>query len=414
VFDQDVAMTLVVGSRGILSLALAGLATAQGEIKPFPKIDPYTKDAPDAKTKAGYASFGPFRFGDAPTTAQVEETLGGLPMIWVETEHFKLGSGLPEYTIPDDKREKERLKGELERLATRLPDVKTKLKKLDPWLRLHLYAQRLEDLYAKFLVEFGLQESEFPTAPPDPKKKSRAPYMGEGRYLGMSSKFTVLLFDKKSAHARYSSVHLGQQLQGPTRFYFSTIDSWLFVTANEFLEGLYANDSALACDVTSGVSQNLALGFRGYKVGLPFAISEGIAHWFSRQFDPRYHIFSGFDQSKLNIKEEWDWAPLVRVRVDHDVFPTLDQMLAWDNAETLEWADHLMLWSRIDFLLAREDDLAGKLLYALKEPPATRTDGTPAALAAGARSAFERVTGGDLAKLDAEWSEWVLKTYPKK
>ena len=400
--------------RSLAALALGGLAAAQGEIKPFPAIDPYTKDAPDAKAKAGYASFGPFRFGDAPTTTQIEETLGGIPMIWVETEHFKLGSGLPEYTISDDKRERERLKEELERLAARLPDVKTKTKKIDPWLRLHLYAQRLEDLYATFIGEFGLEEGQFPTAPPDPKKKSSAPYMGEGRYLGMSSKYTVLLLDKKSAHARYSSVHLGQRIEGPARWYFPTVDSWLFVTANEFLEGLWSNDSALCCDVISGVSQNLALGYRGYRVGLPFAITEGIAHWFSRQFDPRYHIFSGFDQSKINIKEEWDWEPLVRVRVDHQVFPTLEQMLAWGNAEALEWADHLMLWSRMDYLLAREDGLAGRLLYALKERPSTSTGGTPAELAEGARSAFERVTGSDLAKLDAEWSEWVQKTYPKK
>src|SRR5262245_53415678 len=217
------------GGRVILSLTLAGLAAAQnpqnplGEIKPFPKIDPYTKDAPDAKTKAGYASFGPFRFGDAHTTTQIEETLGGIPLIWVETEHFKLGSGLPEYAIADDAQEKEHIRAELERLAARLPDVKPKLKKLDPWLRLHLYAQRLEDLYRGFLAEFDLEESQFPNAPPDPKRRT-GPYMGEGRYLGMSSKYTVLLFDKKSALSRYSSVHLGQEFVGPTRFYFSTID----------------------------------------------------------------------------------------------------------------------------------------------------------------------------------------------
>ena len=407
-FDQHVVMPF------LAALALSALAAAQGEIKPFPKIDPYTKDAPDAKTKAGYASFGPFRFGDDQTTTQIEETLGGIPMIWVETDHFKLGSGLPEYTVPDDQREKERFKQELERLAERLPDVKTKPKKIDPWLRLHLYAQRLEELYAKFLAEFDLEESQFPTAPPDPKKKSTLPYMGQGRYLGMSSKYTVLLFDKKSAHARYSSVHLRQELKGPTRWHFSTVDSWLFITANEFLEGLYANDSALACDVLSGVSQNLAHGFRGYRVGLPFAIREGIAHWFSRQFDPRYHIFSGFDQTRINIKEEWNWAPLVRARVDHDVFPTLEKMLAWSDAEALEWADHLMLWSRMDYLLTREDGLAGRLLHAFKEPPATRITSTPDELAGRARAAFEKVTGSELAELDSQWSDWVLKTYPKK
>lgn len=396
-------------------LVLGGWLAAQGEIKPFPKIDPYTKNAPDAITKAGYASFGPFRFGDDHTTTQIEETLGGNPMIWVETEHFKLGSGLPEYTIPDDPREKGRTKEELERLAKRLPDLKPgKLKKIDPWLRLHLYAQRLEELYAKFLVEFGLQDVQFPTAPPDPKKKTAGAYMGEGRYLGMSAKFTVLLFDKKSSLARYSSVHLGKELGVPTRWHFSTVDSWLFLTANEFLEGLYANDSALACDVISGVSQNLAWGYRGFRASLPLAISESIAHWFSRQFDPRYHIFSGTDQANVRIKEEWNWAPKVRGRVEAKVFKTLDEMLAWTDPEALEWADHLQLWSLMDYLVAREDGIAGRVLHALKEPPPPRSGVTPADVTARARASIKKITGAELADLDAKWSEWVLKTYPKK
>jgi hypothetical protein len=397
----------------VASLLLGGWLGAQGEIKPFPAIDPYTKNAPDAITKAGYLSFGPFRFGDNHTTTQIEETLGGIPLIWVETEHFKLGSGLPEYTLGDDAREKERFKAELERLAKKLPDVKVKTRKIDPWLRLHLYALRLEELYAEFLAEFGLEEGQFPAAPPDPKKPPRV-YMGEGRYLGMASKYAVLLFDKKSAVSRYSSVYLGREVTAPNRWYFPTIDGWLFLTASEFLEGLYANDSALTCDVVSATSQNLANGFRGYRAAVPLAIAEGIAHWFSRQIDPRYHIFSGLDQTKIRIKEEWNWAPLVRARVEHKVFPTLDAMLGWTDPEALDWADHLMVWSRMDYFFAREDGIAGSLLFALKEPPASRTQPTPQELADRVKKAFEKTTGSDLAKLDAQWSEWVLKTYPKK
>ena len=48
-----------------------------------------------------------------------------------------------------------------------------------------------------FLAEFGLQESDFPKTPQDLKKPG--PYMGEGVYLGMPSKFTVLLLQKKSS-----------------------------------------------------------------------------------------------------------------------------------------------------------------------------------------------------------------------
>lgn len=393
---------------------LGGVLSTQGEIKPFPKVDPYTKSASEAIEKAGYLSLGPFRFGVDHTTDQVETTLGGIPLIWVETAHFKLGSGLPEYALGEDAKEKARVREELERLSERLPSVKVKTKKLDPWLRLHLYAQRLEELYAKFLTEFGLDEKEFPTVPPDPKKRNTAAYMGEGRYLGMSSKFSVLIFDKKSSLGRYSSVYLGQSIQAPTRWYLPTIDSWLFLSAAEFLEGGYDNDSALTCDVISGVSQNLAMGFRGGQVWLPFAVSEGIAHWFSRAIDPRYHIFTGLDQTLVRIKEEWNWAPSVRARVEHRVFPKMTDMLAWTDAEALEWADHLMLWSRTDYLLDREDGAAGRLLRLLKAPSTRSEPLTPEQIVERARQAFQEATGGDLDAFDADWGAWVLKTYPKK
>jgi hypothetical protein len=398
----------------VIWLALAGVASAQGdgEIKSFPKVDPYTNGDPGALQKAGYASYGPFRFGDDHTTDQIVTTMGGIPLLWVETEHFKLGSGLPEYTLKDDPKEKERIKGELERLQTRLPEVKVKTKKLDPWLRLHLFAQRLEELYASFMSAFGLQESEFPTAPPDPKKKSAGPYMGEGRYLGASSKFTVLLFDKRSHVGRYSLSYLGKSLGAPTRWHFEAVDSWLFLTAAEFLEGDYINDSAFTCDVASSVSHNLGSAFRGYHVTLPFAISEGLAHWFSRKIDPRFHFFSGLDLTKVRIRDEWNWAPSVRARVEHKVFPSTSDMLGWNDPEALEWAQHQILWSRMDYLIAREDGAAGKILRMLKEPPKRLLSAEE--IAERARDAILTSTGGDLDKFDADWSDWVLRTYPKK
>jgi len=388
-------------------------ALAQGEIKPFPPVDPYTKNAPEAIEAAGYLSFGPFRFGDDHTTDQIVTTLGGIPLLFVETAHFRLGCGLPEYTV-SDAIEKNRLKDELERLAARLPSVKTKLKKLDPWLRMHLYAQRLEELYTDFQEDFGLHDEDFPAVPPDPKKRPTGPYMGEGRYLGMTSKFNVLVFAKKSAVGRYSSVYLGQALQTPTRWYLPGTDAFLFITCAEFLEGDYANDSALACDVISGVAQNLAMGFRSYRVGLAFSVSEGIGHVYSRRFDERYHIFSGLDPTQLRIKAESNWAPSVRARVEHAVYPELDTMLGWTDAEALDWAEHLMLWSRLDHVLAREDGLAGRLLRLLKEPTGKTTPPTTEELVARAKKAFQEASGKDLAALDQDWAQWVLATYPKK
>jgi len=379
----------------------------------FPAVDPYTKNDEDARTKAGYQSFGPFRFGDDHTTDQIVTTLKGVPLLFVETEHFKLGSGLKEIPVASDAREKQHLKAELERLDELLPSIKTRIKTLDPWLRLHLYARRLEDLYASFLKDFQLQEADFPIVPPDPASDEAS--MGEGRFLGMPAKFTVLLFARKNDLARYASVFLGQTIETRARWHMPVTGSLLYLTAEDLLEGDYANDSALACEVLGGVAQNLALGFRGPNVGLPFAITEGLAHCYARRFDERYPFFSGAEPSRKRTPDDSAWGPSVRERVEHNVFPKLDDLLGWTAADDLGWAEHQMLWARMDWVLQREDGLAGRLLRRLKEPLSERDaelDGEKLTLRA--KQSYLEASGQDLPALDTAWSNWVLETYPRK
>jgi hypothetical protein len=403
-------------ARWLILPALLGLASSarpQGEIEPFPSVDPYTKNDPGALEKAGYVSFGPFRFGDDHTTEQIESVLGGMPIIWVETAHFKLGSGLPECDVGVEKRDKERVKAELEQLRQLLPDVKTKPKKLDPWLRLHLFALRLEELYADFQQRFGVKDADFPTAPPDPAKPAPGPYMGQGRYLGMPSKFAVLIFDKKTSLGRYSSVYLGMTLESSYRWLFPETGSLLYLTATDLHDADYQSDAAIGCDVISGVTKNLANGFRYYAHVVPFYWSEGLAHWFSRRFDPRYHFFTGTDPSRIRTRDEWNWEPSVRARVKNEVFPPTAQMLAWEDPNALEWADHVILWSRVDYLMAREDGAGSKLMRYLKDP---LPPGRPTEDAVHERSlqAFQEATGQDPAAFDAAWCDWVEENYPAK
>jgi len=401
-----------------LSLTLAMLAPGPlrrvQERETFARVDPYTKNDPEKVEKAGYASLGPFRFGDDHTTEEVQKALEGVPLVWVETQHFKLGSGLPEYELPGDKIEKKRIQEELERLGKRLPDVKARTRSLDPWLRMHLFAQRLEETYAEFLARFGLKESDFPTVPQDPSKSGDQSYMGQGRYLGMASKYTVLLFDRKQDLARYATVFLGGKSgDGPLQGQFAAVGSLYLATAAELMEGEYHNDSALCVSVIRGIAQNFSRGFRGTDVELPFAWTEGVGHWFSRRFDPRFHFFSGPDPARNRITDQWNWAVGVRERVERKVFPTTEAMLGWTATDELEWADHLVLWSRIDYLMTLDDGSAQKVLRQLKEPLAPGESLDAERLGNRARDAFRSGTGVELDELDARWAEWVLKTYPK-
>src|SRR5207247_2009909 len=144
------------------------------------------------------------------------------------------------------------------------------------------------------------------------------------------------VFDKKSSVGRYSSVYLGKTIEVPFRWRFEQLDSWAYLTAAEFLEGGYANDSALTCEVITGVAQNLARGFRGYRVGLPLAVTESIGIWFAHAIDPRYHFFTCSDPSKLQLKDEPNWEPSVRARAEHKVFPATSETLEWVDPDTIE------------------------------------------------------------------------------
>src|SRR5687768_15467506 len=171
--------TLAVGSLPRLVLrVLLGLAPllspvrAQEDSKPepFEAVDPYSRGEPALLDRAGYVSLGPFPWCQGMTTDDLARELGGIPILWVETEHFRIGSTLSAYKVPSDRVERKRLEEELAAIRATFPDSKPSMAKLDPWLRLHLYARRIEAVYDEFQRAFSLRDADFgtplPGAPP--------------------------------------------------------------------------------------------------------------------------------------------------------------------------------------------------------------------------------------------------------
>ena len=419
VFAPVRATTIVLG----LVLGLCAGVRAQDDEPPAWKLDPYTRNDPDAWAAAGYAPATRFGFGDDHGTRDVEELLGGVHLIWVETAHFRLGSTLPEVKLENS--ERKTVRAELERLAERLPKVKPSTRSLDPWLRLHLYAMRLEDTYAAFQERLGVTDADFPAAgwsPPVAVEGEPAPelgeWRGEGPYLGLREKFPVLLLEKKSSLGRYCN-RWGTPVAAPApqRFSFQRRGCLGFATAWEFFEGKWKLDAALHAHVVWNLIQNLATGYKGYRHVLPAWFADGLASWYQRQVDPRYPTFSGLAAGNQLAAEEWDWPPKVRARVKHDYYPSLDAMLGWRLGDTREFADTMMCWSKVDWLMAHDDDHAmGRFVEALKAPIVAPPDRAPNEdeVEARARQALQDVWGLEPAAFDSAWSQWVLDRYPKK
>ena len=386
-------------------LATATTHHAQDGRDPVPEVDPYTKNDPKVLKAAGYVSFGPFRFGDDHTTFHVEQALGGVPLIWVETAHFRIGSSLDTIDLPSERDERKALEAELARLRKKLPKLKRKVRELDSWLRLHLYAQRLEDFYASFCARFDITEETFP-------EESKG---GVGPHLGMPEKFAVLMCEKKSSFGRYTNTYLNQASPAPYRYYHEKTQIVFFGTSMEFLGGGYDNDAALHCSLISGLSKNFVNSAFGYDTGTPFFWREGVAHWFTREVNTDYPFFTANSNKLARVRLDEDWPPKIRARVGHGVFaPSLD-MIQWDDPDALEVADHMILWSRIDYVMAQGSGVMGKLLRGFKE---TARDPRSVVREAGASDPFVKAFGKALGttpeEFDGVWAKWVKKTYPKR
>ena len=371
-----------------------------------PEVDPYTEGDRARMDAAGIVSFGPFLWAEDQTTVTIEELLGGIPILWAETAHFRLGSTLAEYEPGSDRAEKDLRKAELARLREKLPAVPKRVRKLDPWLRLHLYAQRLEELYADFQEHMGVTDADFAGL-------TLGGEMGDGPYLGQPEKFTVLLFERASSWGRYAQRYLRVSGDMPRRHNFTRRGTLFYGTSRELYYGTYDHDLALYCAVTFGVAQNLLDGLCAFGHETPLWLSVGTGHWYSRRVDERWSSAPGDPGSVRLDPDECRWEPKVRALVEKDYFVDADELFGWRASSEMNAMDNRFAWSRVDFLMRREGG-AGPYYMAFAKPFPLRRRPVP----------FERVRERQeqalsaidltLDGFDQAWVKWVKRRYKRR
>ena len=398
---------------GALLAAQPSLGATPLQEEPPPEVDPYTRGDPAAMRKAGYASFGPFLWGEGHTTDEVEEVVGGAPILWVETDHFRIGCGLETYELTADPDERGKLRAELKLLKKRLPRVKTSPKELDPWLRLHLLAFRLETLWSEFLDALELEPDDWLAT--GQVAADDGVQVGGGEFLGASSKFRVLVLQKESGLERYARTYLGRGGLAAYYHYFPRLDTFFLGTSSELLKGPYATDTGLHCTMTFWQTKVFLGAFRAFTHYPPLWWSEGVSRWFMRRVDPTYMLFCSGDLPPPG-EEDADWEPKVRARVRHEHYPPTSEMVRWADTESLAFADHLFPWSRVDYLLQRGDGTARALLMAFKEPIPLDPERRPTdeELRERHAAAFESIVGMSCERFDEVWSKWVEREYRSK
>jgi hypothetical protein len=405
---------------GLAFAAAIGAGVAQTNVPTRPTVppDPYTRGDAAALAKVGYAAIGPFPFGHRHGTREIDELLGSEPLVWIETAHFRLGSALPALpmrAIGDGGGEwVDRTRAELKVLAKVLPRLRPDTKDLDPWLRAHLYASRLEQLYAEVQSVLGVTDADFTPAADDPNQP--ASFRGLGPYLGMREKFTVLLLQRGSSHARYTAAHHHQEFTDPIRLHDATFGSMYWGASLETAEGLFTNDFALHTHLVFNVSHNLYSCYRSYSHDLPAWLATGLGHWHARRICPR---FPTYDRKHERDREPrtafWEWDKRVPGMMKNGIFEPLEVFLARNTAGEFGIEQHIQAWALVDHLMAKHRAELGKFLRTLKDPfHGRRSMPSSTELQERQVAALQSSLAMTPAVLEQQWRATVLRAKAKK
>ena len=335
--------------------------------------DRFTSKDPVAMARLGVVDYGPLVWADNKRTTDIEKVLGEGRFLWMETEHFKIGSSFGFAAAPKNPKARRLLKEELKRLHKKCSKIPASASKLDPWLRLHLYAQRAEELYDEFAELAGKAEG--------------------GARLGEKQKVLLLLFEQRSDLARYFKSFCGRETQMSQRHtHYGTGHQALIMTA-EGDDGPRDSETLHA-----QFRYHLMQLFTSVAGGGPLWLQYGLAHAYERMV-PCNMINCGVradenvDRTKL-----YEWDEKIRKRVKHEALVIPFEKLT--REVDLGYYGHLQAWARVEWMLqdrARFSQFLGQVLGA---PSRSRQV-----------AALMQVYELKPAEFDDAWRTWCQKHY---
>jgi hypothetical protein len=369
-----------------------------------PTLDPYTQNDPALLKAAGIVSLGGFDFGKSgSTTATIDEFMSTSDIRWIETEHFKIGFGLGAYKVKLE--EKKKIVAELTRLKEALPKVVPDTGILDPWLRAHLYAQRTEDIYRRFIEIVQGGSATFA----DGSGTWQGKYAGEGPYLGMKQKYEILILPTEAAHLAFLVEHAGLHIKNTQRWHF--IDRGAITVMMHAQQGQLRNDAALHGHVAFNLAHDLYDGLNHYSYDTPVWLHEGMAHFVEREIDPEHNSFDSGEGATADMTSKGNWRPEVLKLITSGEAPRMAELMALKSYAELKLSHHYVTWSMIDFLEHEKPKEFANFLWALKRNYDERGMPTGSNLPDWHRKQFKEQLGWSYAEFDEVWRAWCKENY---
>lgn len=398
------------------------LTFALVEVSPGPKpqapppcavatVDPYTRGEREPLQRAGYESFGPFPFCMNHDSAAVAALLPEEPIAWIETAHFRLGASLSPLRL-DDRNQQPELRAELKALASKLPGVDPKTRDLDPWLRAHLFAQRLERIHAEVSAVLQVDDDAFSKTPSDPIAERT--FMGLGPHFGMKEKFTVLLLRDGAHLRRFTAAFHGIATSEPSRQFDHALGCGFVGAAETSVHGTLAKDRAMHANVAYHTAALLYVSYRSYCHDVPAWVIDGLAHDHARAVatDVPIHVSTDLESATAEYTQ---WDSLWKSRLAEGRFDSSTEWLEGTNQSALTDEQRLQAWAFVRHLRSLGPTAFPTFFRRLKDPFHRRLRfPTLEELAERQRSAWQEAFGATARELFAAWQKQPLRKEKKR
>lgn len=412
-------------------LLLAGAATAQKKAA----VCSVCEHDPEVMAAGGVVNHGPFQFFRTDSE-EVATHLGASTLLWIETEHFRIGSDLTKWKIPV--KDKKAYFAELTEFQKSFPDTDPKkTKTLDRWLRLHLMAWRMENLYAHTLELWGWTDEDFRKLPEEqvfldamegdwlevlledylkrPTRSEGFPeYLGLGQYIGMPMKQEVLILRYKENMGTMKRDYIGHNNTHPQRWHITwRVDGsdpvsrtmWFgFATEAEAVK----HDQHVHNALLHNVGINLLDSYMLYLVEAPIWLRTGWGHYLTQRNSIDYNFYDLDEGSSEQNEDEKHWKPAVRKLVVKDEAPSFATLGRIRSFGDVSLDAHLVSWSKVCWLMETEPEGFKRFLLRLK------TDKNHSNNLDTQREALKEAFDFGFPQAEEKWKEWVLATYPVK
>jgi hypothetical protein len=389
----------------LLLIPLAEPLAAQKE-KPRrndPENCPWCHGDRSIMREAGIASHGGFDFAAPPSTsASVDAFFGGKDIYWIESKHFKLGLCLGIHKVGPD--EAKAVRAELTELHEVLREVDPKTKVLEPFMRAHLYAYRLEKLWKRFLEIVQVEESAFPAL--GDVWLIGTPYFGEGPYVGMKDKFELLVLPTASDQVPFLKQQYGLTIRRTQRWHDLTRGSLIVVT--NVMENELREDQQIYGHLVFNTTINLLDGFKHYSYDTQCWLREGLGHFTEREINPRFNTFDASEGSQgVRVNKE-NWDDEVKQLITAGKAPRVAEISALKTYAEFEMRHHYACWSMTKFMITTNPQ--GYACLTDRLHGRKRADGMPEAenLLDVQRTAISECFGMSYAQFDEAWRAWAI------